>query len=217
MGKGAKMAFSHEELYQDLVVREGITVCYKDEHWWWRVLGQQLCENFVTTLGTTVYFPSREWVKRSFHWAWVVICQEAVHVEAYRRHGFMFYVLYCFPQWLGLLALLSPLLWSWWPLAFLVFLAPWPAPWRYQFELRAYAMGLAVEHWYHRRGVPPSLRDMVVSQLSGSTYYFMWPFEGAVTRDIGRWSKRILCNETDGDGDVFRRIRLLVTLRRALS
>jgi len=211
------MAFSHEQMFKDVAAHEGITVRYKDEHWWWRALGTELCENFVTTLGTTVYFPSREWVRYGQHWAWMALCQEAVHVEAFRRHGVMFYPLYCFPQWLALLALLSPVIGSLWPLAFLVFVAPWPALWRYRFELRAYAMGLAVGYWYHRRGISPSTKEVTVSYLTGPSYYFMWPFKRIVAQDIGRWSKRILCNETDGDGDVYRRIRLMITLRRALE
>lgn len=210
------MTFSPEQMFQDLVTQEGITVRYKNEHWWWRALGKNLCESFVTTLGTTVYFPSRAWVNEDPQRAWMVLCHELVHVEDYRACNpqMMFYVLYAFPHWLALLAILSPILWSWWPLAFLLFLAPWPSPWRHQFEMRGYAMSMAVEYWFRRRGIPQALKEAIANEFTGPSYFFMWPFKDAIAREIGRWSKRILCEETDVDGDVFRRLRLMITARR---
>lgn len=208
--------FSPRQMFRDLVAQEGITVRYKNEHWWWRILGENLCENFVTTLGETVYVPSRAWVDRDPQRAWKVLCHELVHVEDYRqcRPSFVFCILYAFPHWLALLAILSPIIWSWWPLAFLVFLAPWPSPWRHLFEMRAYAMTMAVEYWYNGRGIPQALKEAILIQFTGPSYFFMYPFKPVITREIGRWSKRILCEETDAAGDVFRRVRLMIKEHR---
>jgi hypothetical protein len=211
------MTFSHEKMFRDLVAQEGITVRFKNEHWWWRVLGKTLCEGYATTLGTSVYFPSREWLEQNYERAWRTVCHELVHIEDYRecKPSALFYVLYAFPHWLALLAILSPILWAWWPLAFLLFLAPWPSPWRRHFEMRAYAMELAVEFWLRSSGIPQAMKQEVVDHFTGPAYYWVWPFKAKVAQDVGRWTKRILCNEMDEAGGVFRRVKLMIKARRS--
>lgn len=210
------MAFPHEQMFRDLVAQEGITIRYKNEHWWWRALGKNLCDGYVTTLGTTVYVPNRAWVEENYERAWRILCHELVHVEDYRdcKPGFLFYVLYAFPHWLALLALLSPILWAWWPLAFLAFLAPIPSPWRRHFEMRGYAMELAIGFWLRNTGVSQASKQEVIEHLTGASYYWTWPFKERITREVGRWTRRILCDETDECGDVFRRIKRMIKARR---
>jgi sorbitol-specific phosphotransferase system component IIC len=54
----------------------------------------------------------------------------------------------------------------------LVVLGPWPAPWRSKYELRGYAMSLAVEQWL--TGVVPD-KDLsfYVDQFTGPAYLYM--------------------------------------------
>lgn len=77
---------------------------------------------------------------------------------------------------LGVLSMiaLAIILTKWKALALLglAALAPWPAPWRVQYELRGYGMTLAVTQWV-RGSVPDDFKKLIVEQFTGPAYYFM--------------------------------------------
>jgi hypothetical protein len=60
-------------------------------------------------------------------------------------------------------------------LAALVFAGPFPAYWRMKWELRGYAMSMAVNAWRHG-GVLNGSVDGFLGIFTGADYYFMWPF-----------------------------------------
>lgn len=215
------MKFDHKEMFEALQRSENVKVRYKDESWLMKLIGKLMFYNpdfsthFITTLGETVYFPSRSEVETDYQIAWEVLSHEAVHVEDYRnsKPKFLFMLKYMMPQILAVFALLAPVLWSWWPLLALVFLLPLPAPWRRDIEMRGYAMSMAVWYWYSRSGIPQALKSETVDHFTGAEYYFTYPFKQAVTEEVGRWSKRILCNEMDQYGAIYGRVKRMIESR----
>lgn len=70
-----------------------------------------------------------------------------------------------FAVWLG----------GWHSIAFfagLILLAPWPAPWRVQWELRGYGMTIAMTQWTYK-GVISIVRNTAVLNFIKSSYYYM--------------------------------------------
>src|SRR5262245_33910558 len=98
---------------------------------------------YVTTIGRVMYVPKPAWQfgQGSIH-DYVVLHHELQHIKDSIHWGsFWWSLFYLFPQSLSLLAL-----GAFWDLRFLfalVFLLPWPAPFRVHVEARGYAVGLA--------------------------------------------------------------------------
>ena len=79
------------------------------------------------------------------------------------------------PLCLGGMAVLSLALTGWASLAFLgsvLFLVPWPSPWRTKWELRGYGMNVALTQWLY--GVfTQKHRESIIGQFTGPSYMFM--------------------------------------------
>lgn len=180
-------------------------VRYKNQSWFMKLLATILFFNkdfmtgYITTIGSTIYFPDETWVEENEHAAMKVLAHEIVHVDQAERYGkFLFSVLYLFPQCLAALSLLAILAVFWlpflWCLLFLVFLAPIPAPWRAKFEFEAYTMTLFMTNTQMKLG--GFLEDKIEAELAiesvwiekkqfnGSGYWFMWPF--SLKKDFGK-------------------------------
>lgn len=180
--------------------------------------------DYATTLGHTIYFPSKAKYEESLVNSMAVLSHEYVHMWDSRKHPVWYKVSYVFPQILALIPLgvfvtltaACPwiLLWivfgylvscacakllgsSFWVsfcawalpaiLATLLLagipsliallltcacLAPWPSPFRVQWELRGYGMTVAVFYWL--LGHPPKVyRRGLRKELVGPSYYYM--------------------------------------------
>lgn len=215
------MTYDHKAMFEAIQAKGAIKVQYKNESRLMRCCGalmfynRTFMTNCITTIGETVYFPSREMVERDYSAAWATLCHELVHIEDYRRSKprWLWSVLYAMPQALAVLALPAAFLLGWWSLLFLLFLAPLPAPWRRNAEMRGYAMDMAVWFWYKGSGIPQGLKQDIVKHFTSAEYYFMYPFKAKVTTEVNRWSKKVLCNEMDAEGDVFPLVRSLIASR----
>ena len=129
-----------------------LRIRFKDESRLMKVIGWVLARvgmgafmtDFTTTIGRSIYFPSRAWAAELEPWD--VVAHEGVHARDDKRvGGLWFRFSYLFPLSLLPLALLSlGAIWgsSWWlvNLAWLGAAAPWPAPGRVHWERRAYLM-----------------------------------------------------------------------------
>jgi len=196
---------NHKEMFEALQTAGQITIRYKSESTLMKLIGalmffnRQFMTHVTTTVGTTVYFPSRKYVETDPAIAWDILAHELVHVSDHRRNR-IFIGLYLMPQLLAVLALLAIPLQSWWPLLFLICLAPIPAPWRLNAEIRGYAMGMAVWHWYRKAGIPQAMKQDIAKYLTGPDYYFTWwVSKDYVMGKINEWSKRILLDQVDDD------------------
>jgi len=168
--------------------RYGLTVKFKNECWEMKALGQLLFFNpkfmtgFVTVIGKSVYFPSRQWLEQS-QTVGHVLCHELVHIgDEVRIGSLLFKLSYLFPQWLALFALLAFLVGPW-ALMFLIFLLPLPAPFRAFWELRGYAMTDAVLFQNAHRF---TLKSWLLDQFTSGSYYFMWPFSKFLGKEIDK-------------------------------
>lgn len=185
----------------------GLKISYKNESVLMRILGKILffnskfMTNYVTTIGSTVYFPSRESVSKDRTSAATVLAHELVHIADSREvSSFIFSYTYLFPQVIALLSILSFFTSKLWLLS-LLFLLPIPSPTRAYWELRGYAMTDAVSYKISKKFFEI---DFISKQFVSSSYYFMWPFKQDIEHRIelnrlliasGALSKKIDCDE----------------------
>jgi hypothetical protein len=214
-------------------------VKYKDESWSQRLLGflifpfnPQYLTDYTTTIGSHVYFPSREYYVKDPEISLTVLAHEFVHIYDAGRDP-LFRVKYLLPQaflllplllygilagthaWLlalpvvgycagaalvrksqigfwaltvsGLLGMgvLGWALTGWKLLAMtgLLFAAPWPSPWRREYELRGYGMKIAIRQWCH--GKPPKkYMDVVAGYFTGPYYLYMCRDQAYIERTL---------------------------------
>ena len=185
-------AFAHEEFGVQIVAKE-------DSKFMWflnffvRPFNPDFMTRYITTIRTTVY-GTRTWMKDD---AAVVrvLAHELVHVYDWYQLKILFPILYLFPQLvvLGMLGAFGAF-WSttWlWCLAFGVFLAPLPAPFRAWAEFRGYAMTMAVEVWMDGRRLdqvsPDNPPKWIAQNFVGPDYYFMWPFPKNTANRLTGW------------------------------
>jgi len=176
-----------------------IKIAFKNESFLMKVVGfllffnRRFMTSFISTLGHTVYFPSKEWLEKNKHIAHKILAHEIVHIHdrdiMNKKFGFITYsLLYLFPQILSLFSLLSFLAFinfNWiFCLLFLIFLVPIPAPGRYYIEVSGYAMTMFFKSLYvtYSGGTyDPKRHATDLSQyFTNSDYYFMWPFHDRV-------------------------------------
>lgn len=164
-------------------------VKYKDESLLMKLLSYLLFFNkrfnlFTTTIGSTVYFPSRNFVQASPASSIVLIMHELSHIfNSSKKNSFVFSILYLLPQILALSAIpvffLFGLLKS---LACLLFLLPLPAYFRMTEEKQAYTISLYVlDKLIKFNDAQVSLdekKEYFLSEFGGSSYYFMWCLPG---------------------------------------
>jgi hypothetical protein len=176
-----------------------IRIRYKDSSWFMKLLGALLFFNkgfttkYITTIGSTIYFPSEQMITSNPIDGCVAICHEYVHIKDSKRYGrLLFSFMYLFPQILALLAFVAlPVLFISFKISlifigFLIFAAPLPAYWRSQLEVRGYSMTLFVANEYYKElGMNEDNRSVHLFGLAnkinteefiGSGYYWMWPF-----------------------------------------
>jgi len=138
--------------------------------------------NFTTTIGETIYMPENE-LRREDVGVVPLLSHECQHVWDNKRWGLLYSIGYLFPQILALGAIGAVWGGLWW-LLFLIFLLPWPAPFRMLIERRGYLVFLALDEQLSlsmSSDRKARMIDNVVRQFVGKNYYFMWPFERSIT------------------------------------
>lgn len=164
-----------------------LEIKYKDESLFMKILSKLMFYNnkfmtdYTTTIGSTVYYPSKEYLKISPISSAVVLLHELVHMyDSNKSNKFIFGFLYLFPQILALL--FFPMLFISWKIAifFLLFLLPIPAYFRMKYEKRAYLTSLYVIHVLSiKKNFAVMLekqKDNYLQYFKNSDYYFMWIF-----------------------------------------
>lgn len=138
--------------------------------------------NIWTTFLGTVWLPEG-YNGDLIYWAWPTLQHEAVHIldmdtffgllpeKLKYVNRILFKIAYFFPQCLfvfGLLGFVNP-----WMFLCLLFLLPFPAPFRAIAEFRGYRRSLEIFKYKE---------DMAVRNFTGPAYYFMWPFKKHVIK-----------------------------------
>lgn len=171
----------------------GFSIKYKDETWIMKVLAVVLffvkgfMTRFTTTLGATVYLPSRAYVEKDRVRAARILRHEYIHLWDRQNSPFLFSLGYIFPQVFSLLALLAIFFTNFWLLA-LVFLLPIPSPPRWRIEMRGYATSL-LEDMDASDGDVAETRAWIMQCFTSSSYYWMCPFKKKVENMMDSFSR----------------------------
>jgi hypothetical protein len=166
-----------------------LKIKYKDKSWFMKLLGFLLFFNksfmteYITTIGSTVYYPTESFTRVRPVSAAVILMHELVHIkDSHKISKPLFGFLYLTPQILALLFI--PFMFISWKLALpmLIFAAPIPSFFRMYFEKRAYLTSLySINALSNRLNFKPLLASQeanFLKQFNNGAYYFMWPFKG---------------------------------------
>ena len=155
-----------------------LKIAFKDQSWLHLLIGVVLfpfnpnyLTTYATTLGSTVYFPSKDSYEKDPTSSMVTLAHELVHVYD-AKHSPFFRLAYLFPQVLVVIPLVLSLACSSWFLLGLLVAAPWPAKWRVSYELRGYGMNLAFWTWRKAR-IPPEYTEEIAQYFVGLDYFHM--------------------------------------------
>lgn len=196
-----------------------LEIKFKDESFLMKVIGLILFFNpgfmrgFVTTIGKTIYFPSRQdLLLRTEDSAIATIAHEYQHVKDYEKNPFWFMFSYLFPISLLPLAILSFIFLPWFvSLALcLLTLAPLPAYWRTKWEVKGYTMSMFV---FNKLAIEKdvssgervnrifTLVNMYDKHFTGMNYYLMWPM--GVRNQLSDAARDILSGEIEKTDVIF--------------
>jgi hypothetical protein len=150
--------------------------------------------NYITTIGTTIYFPEKlieEIAPKRFM---EVVIHECVHAVDEHNNKLLYKPSYLPELFLGLpLLIISIILFilkSWIAASVLLILAllcilPVPKPGRYHWEIRAYSTSLGIAHIFNEdKAYINQIKRWICGQLTGSSYYFTWPFKDKILKDL---------------------------------
>lgn len=186
---------------------------YKDESYFMRFLSKVLFFNknfstiYTTTIGDTIYYPSREYVESKPKESLVIFFHELYHYIDYKKNPALFVFLYLFPQVLSVFSVISIFSSSYY-LLFLLFLLPIPAYFRASYEVSAYKVSLYMCYLILKHCEFKSDEEIVAdlirmsrnysNHLSGSDYFYTWPF--GVKDELYKFSEAIV--RDNGHNDV---------------
>lgn len=184
---------SFDKLSQELQALAPFRIRYKDEAIEMQLLNVLVfwfCPNFLThyttVIGSTIYFPTRNYVQNHPQSAMRTLAHEVVHLVDASKWSFpIFSFAYLFPQILTLGIFTFPLI-GWWALGFLLFALPLPAPFRFYFESRAYALDVLTASDGHKN----ACLDRACKHFSSWDYYKMYPYEDQVKTSIQNWIQK---------------------------
>jgi hypothetical protein len=177
-----------------------VNVQFKNQSTFMQVLGKILffnssfMTNFVTTIGTTIYYPSQDWINTNPYSASVLLLHELVHIYDQKKESrIVFTILYALPQLLFLLFIPLLFIVSWkFALIPLILLSPIPAYFRMYYERRAYMISM---YSCQKLNCVQSLPSSYVAYFTGSEYYFMWPFSSGLTEEFTTAQNQILAGQ----------------------
>ena len=171
------------------IVKKSESWLMKTIGWFLKPFNPDFMSAYITTLGKAIYVPEQFFQDDEVQ-CLNVLAHETQHIIDYQENPAWFSLSYLFPQCLAVLSLfalfgfLNP--WMFLFLFALGFLAPLPAPFRYQFELRGYRVSILLGRVIYRYS--PSemnqIRDWIKKEMTTGSYYFAWPFPSKIDRDL---------------------------------
>jgi hypothetical protein len=172
-------------------------ILFKDQNGFMKFLGILMFFNkgfmtkFITTIKEKVYWTSKKSFEECPLRSFLTLSHEYVHIMDYVAHPVRFVLGYLFPQILAVFSLFAVFAFiSPWFLLFLLFLlvlTPSPAPFRKKYEMRGFGMGLKLYSWLWG-SVSEGQINKCVDHFTTSEYYYMWPFENCVKKELTRWA-----------------------------
>jgi len=190
-----------------------LQIKYKDSSLLMKIIGTILFFNkefktsFVSTIGSTIYYPSQSFIKLHPVSSIILLLHELVHINDSKKITKpIFNILYLFPQILVLL--FFPMLLISWKIAllFLIFALPFPAYFRMQFEKRAYLTSLyAINALGNKMSFDPALdkqKPHFIAYFKTSEYYWMWIFK-SIDKDFDDAIIKIKAGQRPFDDEIF--------------
>ncbi len=168
-----------------------LKVAFKDQSRFMKVLGALMFFNksfmtrYTTTIGYTIYVPSKEDYDANPDAYLDILTHEFVHMIDFKKWNVLFSLSYLLPQLLAAFSVLSFLAinhshyWLFSSLS-LLFAAPIPAFFRSHWEMRGYVMNAAYNYWKNDyKNLEPA--TTYLDRFTSSGYFFMWPFKKNMT------------------------------------
>jgi len=199
-----------------------LKIKYKNTSTFMKILGKILFFNpefmtdYITTIGSTVYFPSEDFVSQQPFSASIVLLHELTHVyDSKRLTKPLFMISYLFPQILSLVFL--PLIFLCWKIflpLFLLSLLPLPSYGRMYFERRGYFVSLyamntmGIKYNYNSKLI--SGQDYFSSEFTSGEYYWMWVFSSIKTQFINTVNNIIAGNKPFDEPELFTILESLI-------
>lgn len=204
-----------------------IKIAYKDESLFMRFLAFILFFNpnfhtkYITTIGETVYYPSRKYVEENSTNALLILAHEYVHILDSDEQGkFIYSLKYLMPQIFALFGFLG-ILGFWFGAGFyffflaFLFLLPLPSPGRKDIELKGYKMSIFMSYlfykprFYHDEDMKIALYNYVEYIdnkffRSLNTYYMMWPF--GVKNELIETVDNVMSGDIYSDDPIYRKV-----------
>ena len=215
--------FKKEVLQKVLSHFPDFKVKFKNESWLMRAIAflmffnKGFMKSFTTTLGNTVYFPSKDFVNVRPTSSLVILMHETVHMhDSKKMNKFLFSALYASPQILTLFAIPLFLLgFKFLALCSLLWLLPIPSPFRMWAEKRAYLASLyAMKKLGEKNNFTINLEvqsTFFLEQFKTANYYFMWPFKIFMS-DFDEGLNKIQKGEKPFEDNVFDMLDEIVAL-----
>lgn len=152
--------------------------------------------DYTTTIGTTVYFPSKDWLEKNYRNALETVMHEYIHMwdSAHASLGY-FEFTYLFPQ-IGVVGTILSIMaiWNTWFLLFLVcllFILPWPSPGRTCWESNGYAMSMIVDSFFAgpEYNAKKDAEDLSIYFTSGAYYWMCRNKDKVVNMLVSKYQK----------------------------
>lgn len=190
-----------------------LKIKYKDESLLMKILSYLMFFNnkfmteYITTIGSTVYFPSRSKISLKPTSSAIILLHELVHIyDANKISTILFSFLYLFPQILAPFSLLLFLInWKIAVPAFILFCLPLPAYFRMYYEKRAYLTSLYAIKTLSVKLKFPSLlqtqKEYFLRQFNTAAYYYMWIFKG-IRKDFDEAIEKINNGQRPFEGKI---------------
>lgn len=165
-----------------------LQIKFKNESLFMKILGIMLFFNpnfttkYITTIGSTVYFPDKEYIDKYNVTSCILLMHELVHIyDSNKRNDFIYSLLYLIPQIFVICFIPLLFIFSWKiALLSLIFLLPLPAYFRMLDERKAYTFQIYVQFKLNKQyGYNINLessKQFCTSQFKNFGYYCMWPF-----------------------------------------
>lgn len=196
-----------------------LKIKYKDTSFWMKALSILLFFNkdfmskFTNTFGSSIYYPSKQYVENNPIISEVTLLHELVHMHDFKKKGAILYsFLYGFPQILFIFFL--PIFFFSWKIALvlcLISLLPLPAYFRMNFEKRGYLCSLyALNAFGKKLNISPAdiqntldkNKEIFYKEFSSPSYYFMWAFS-SLKSDFDKGVNKIKAGLRPYDDEVF--------------
>jgi hypothetical protein len=170
-------------------------------------INKRFMTSYITTIGTTIYFPQNLLDTMDTKRFMEVVIHECVHAVDEHSNKLIYKPTYLPELFFGLpflivsIVLFALKLWiaaAIFTFLTLVCLLPVPKPGRYHWEIRAYAVSLAIANLFEEDPAYVSqIKEWICGQLTGSSYYFTWPFKDHILKDLEIYPRNIqLYDET---------------------